>query len=130
MQYVPLTFVAGDRSELAAKAGLCATQQDAFWQLHEVLFNIQEVESAAGFTVDNVVTHAEEIGLDGVALTECIDSAFPDQTLRAATTFQNDLGIRGTPSIAYSTDGGETWTYLENRDPSNIIATIIAANSE
>ena len=128
-EYRPLTFVAGRNSEVAAEAALCAAEQGAFWQYHDELFEIQEAQTASAFESGTMKDLAEEMGLDGDTLEDCMNSNRPRNTLRAASALQNQLGISGTPAIAYSVDGGETWVYLEEREPSNIRAQIISANT-
>jgi protein-disulfide isomerase len=127
--YVPLTFVAGKNSVNAAEAAICAADQGAFWQLHQVIFEIQESQGATAFTTSNLVEAAEEIGLDGAALEDCMQSVRPEGVLSLATEFQRDMEVGGTPSIVYSLDGGETWTLLPDRTYANIV-NLIEMNAE
>jgi predicted DsbA family dithiol-disulfide isomerase len=126
--YIPMTFVSPEQSTLAAKAGLCAAQQGAFWQLHQVIFEIQESQGSASFTVDHLAGAAAEIGLDEGAMRDCLQSSMAESTLEMATTAQTENGVTGTPSIIYSLDGGATWTLLEDRTYPNIVDLIEAAN--
>lgn len=128
--FVPLTFVAGENSENAAEAALCAADQGAFWQFHQVNFEIQESQGTHLFTPDHLATTAESIGLDGPSLQDCMQSARPGIVLRGATVLQETLEVRGTPSVFYSLDGGETWVPLPDRSYSSISAVIESANAE
>lgn len=127
--YFPLTFVRGENSVTAAQVAICTIDQDAFWQFHQVLFEIQESPGYQAFTIDNLVGVAGEMGLDEAAILDCLQSPRPASVLAAATTLQSSVGVTGTPAIVISTDGGETWTLLEDRSEANIRSVIEAANS-
>lgn len=129
-EYRALTFVAGRNSQVAAEAAMCAAEQGAFWQYHDELFELQEAQGANAFETDTMKEIANDMGLDGDALEECMNSNRPGNTLRAAEALQAQLSITGTPAIAYSLNGGENWTLLEDRGPDNIRALIIAANTD
>ena len=123
-EYRPLTFVAGRNSVVAAEAAMCAAEQDAFWQYHDELFELQEAKGVNAFTTDAMKDLANDMELDGDVLEDCMNSNRPDTTIRAAQLLQTQLEIGGTPAIAYSLDGGESWISLENRSPENIRALI------
>jgi protein-disulfide isomerase len=128
-EYRPLTFVAGHNSEVAAEAAMCAAEQDAFWQFHDELFELQEAQSASAFTTGAMKDLANEMELDGDVLEDCMNSNRPSVPLRAAQSLQSQLQVGGTPSIAYSLDHGETWTLLEDRSSDNIRALIDDVNA-
>lgn len=78
----------------AAEAGNCAHEQGRFWELHDTMFDSQgelDVESLKGY--------AEELGLDGGAFAECLDSG------RHAATVDRDMqagflyGVSSTPTL-------------------------------
>ncbi len=119
-RFYPLTFVAGDRSVDAAEAALCTIEQGAFWQYHEVLYVIQETQSSAAFVDENLIKFADDMGLDGTALEACLATDRPAEILAHVEGLRNELGVSSTPTIVYSTDGGETWMMLEDRSDSNI----------
>ena len=79
----------------ATEASECAAQQDKFWEYHNLLYDNQRT----GFTQENLVSLAGEVGLDIESFEQCLTD-FPDPT-----ALQNDLrlgqvmGVRGTPAF-------------------------------
>ena len=73
MAYVHYPILGAD-SMTAAEASECAAEQDKFWEYHNVLYSNQGI----GYTKENLVSLAEEQGLDGDALGKCLDN-FPDR---------------------------------------------------
>jgi len=76
----------------AALASLCAHEQDGFWAYHDKLFANQ---GAFGF--QDLVSYAQEIGLDTAVFEECLVSerqaAAVEDDVRSAKVF----GVIGTP---------------------------------
>lgn len=86
-------------AQRAAEAGRCAAEQDGYWPYHAALFAQME-RWAAVETVDPVYTAmAEELGLDGRRLQNCLDAG------RSAALVEWDLtqgisqGVRATPTF-------------------------------
>lgn len=114
--YVPLTFVGGELSELAYQAAYCAGEQDAFWQFHEEVFQLQEQLSREAFTTDEFSGIATEMGLDLEAFAACLDDERSLSALAPARDLADAVGVSGTPTVAFSTDGGDTWAVIQQRD--------------
>ena len=78
----------------AAEAGNCANEQGRFWELHDTMF-----ASQGALDVDALKGYAEELGLDGGAFAECLDSG------RHAATVDRDMragmrnGVSSTPTL-------------------------------
>ncbi|NDJ84617.1 MAG: thioredoxin domain-containing protein [Chloroflexi bacterium] len=124
-QYLPLSNTSGSR--VAARAAVCAAEQDAFWQFHSELF---EFQGTGSFNTDSVQDIADEMGLDIDALEDCMNSNVPDRALNQARTLSSRLGVTGTPTVAYSLDNGQTWQVLERRDLGTVSALIAQANAQ
>lgn len=95
VRFVYRDFPRGLGSPLrAADAARCAGEQDAYWPMHDRLFN-----SDGQFTPENLKQFATELRLNQGQFSECLDTHkyFPDieKDLKDAGT----LGIRGTPAF-------------------------------
>jgi protein-disulfide isomerase len=79
---------------LAAEAGECASDQDAFWAFHDELFAHQRE-----FTEDELVGAAESVGMNANTFRTCL------QSRKYTSEVQNDLtdgvnaGVVGTPTF-------------------------------
>ncbi len=88
----PLNF--HENAQKAAEAGECADDQGKFWEMHNLIFENQQI-----MNVDNFKKWAADIGLDTEEFNECLDSG------KYATEVQKDMqegsaaGIRGTPGF-------------------------------
>ena len=105
----PMTFVGGPYSEAAAKAALCAGKQGKFWEMEAALFNLQATQTYQAFQTDTLKATADKLGLDGVAIVNCMSGSDVQNTLASSKALFEQLGAGGTPSILYSTDGGVTF---------------------
>lgn len=78
----------------AAEAGNCAHEQGRFWELHDTMF-----ASQGALDVESLKGYAEELGLDGGAFEECLDSgrhsATVDRDMRAGFRY----GVSSTPTL-------------------------------
>jgi len=85
---------------LAAQAARCAGDQQAFWTMHDRLFN-----SHRAYAPSQLRSYAQEIGLDGTKFSSCLE-----QDRHVAAIYQDrleggQLGIRGTPAfVLFQTD--------------------------
>ena len=78
----------------AAKAGICAADQNKFWLFHDTIFDNQENLSNA-----MIRETAEKLGLDMAIYDKCIDS--PDTMARLQKDMQwgESIGLESTPTI-------------------------------
>lgn len=80
----------------------CAGEQGKFWEANSFLFSAQELESDE--PIENVqpsllARAAREIGLDGEALKECVDSKRYLSAVHRDVQDGNSLELEGTPSF-------------------------------
>lgn len=93
---LPIITPAYDRR--AAQAAQCVLDQgnDAFWQYHTALF---EQFTFSGASNDELVSLANDLGLDSAALDSCIGARTHELTVRYDENRGRDLGFRATPTI-------------------------------
>lgn len=89
-------IVHGEEAVLAAGAAECASEQDAFWEYHDMLF----VKAASvDFSVDNLKQFAKDLELDSDSFNSCLDSERYLDTLVADVEEARGHGASGTPSF-------------------------------
>jgi protein-disulfide isomerase len=76
----------------AAEAAACAGEQGKFWEMHERLFNNQQI-------IDQWKTHAEAIGLDMDKFEQCLDTDRQAAQVRSDIAEAHDAGVTGTPAF-------------------------------
>ncbi|MCL5428395.1 MAG: DsbA family protein [Chloroflexi bacterium] len=89
----PLTSIHAEAFP-AAVAGLCAQEQDAFWDFHDLIFSGRLELSRVTY-----LAYAEELGLDGEAFTTCIDDQTYAQSVQEDYNLGADLGVSSTPTF-------------------------------
>ena len=95
----PLAF--HPNAQKAAEASRCAGAQDAYWPMHDRLFQDQSRWSGlnAQAALDTFVFYAEDLGLEADAFRACVESGqFAAQIAQDLQEGQR-AGIRGTPSF-------------------------------
>lgn len=100
--YVPLYFTEGDstNSRGAARAAVCASEQDAFWPYHSALYTWANLYGNTAFAGNRLAAGIGGLGLDTGAWEACMSSDRPDDVLQAAITSANNvLGFAGTPTV-------------------------------
>ncbi len=99
--YVPIWGTGGiANGEGAAKAAVCAGEQDAFWPYHDALFTWQNVYGNTAFAQNRLASGIDSLGLDRAAWEACLRSDLPDRIVmsrdEAAEQVEN---FTGTPMI-------------------------------
>jgi protein-disulfide isomerase len=92
--------VVGPESTLAANAVLCAGDQDAFWEYHDLLYANQGAENSGAFSTPRLEAFAAQLHLDGVKFDQCLTSQAHADVIAADTQQGHRYGIPGTPSFA------------------------------
>jgi protein-disulfide isomerase len=112
----------------AARAGVCAVQQNAFWPLHDAFFEWQSVYGNQAFTNSRILSGISALDLNRGDYDACIASGRPDEVLnRAQQQASTLINFVGTPTIAINgvvpVDGdGNPFT-----DPGDILAAMDSA---
>ncbi|GEM_PF-848697 len=120
---IQLIFVAQmfhQNSQIASQAALCAAKQKKFWEMHDVLYDIQSKQGTDGFTIDNIRRNAEAaFSLDSKPWFDCIASGETQSVLNSAGQFYQSLHLNGTPTLMWSGDAGDHWQFFlaDNQQP-------------
>jgi protein-disulfide isomerase len=78
----------------AAEAAACAGDQQAFWYMHDLLFQHQN-ELAA----EELPKYAQELDLNVADFQKCLDSGRHGTAIRKDVRLAESLGITGTPAF-------------------------------
>jgi len=89
----------GPESQYAAEASECAADQDAFWQYHDFLFEHQGGENQGAFSKENLKQFALELGLDGQAFNQCLDTGKYTELVQTMSQTAQSLGVNSTPAF-------------------------------
>jgi protein-disulfide isomerase len=99
--FVPLTLGAVTNGRGAARAAICATEQNKFWELHDALFHWQGLFGNQAFSNNRIVTGLTAVGLDRGQYDSCLGSGRADTVLTAAEQEASALlNFNGTPTIS------------------------------
>lgn len=78
----------------SAQAARCAGQQDAYWPMHDRLFN-----SGGQLSLDQLKGYAKELGLKTDTFAQCLDTNEYVTDIFKDRMEGGQLGIRGTPAF-------------------------------
>ena len=92
----------GEESYSAAYAAGCAKEQGKFWEYHDYLFEYRmknETENSGAFSVANLISFAEKIGLNKETFSDCLWSEkYKDKVAKDLEDGKN-AGVTATPTI-------------------------------
>ena len=91
--------ILGEESQWSAMAALCASEQDKFWNYHDILFQRQGGRNEGAFSRDNLKQFAEDLGLDTAGFNACLDENRYSEKVVAETLEAKERGVEGTPSF-------------------------------
>jgi protein-disulfide isomerase len=94
----PLTSIHPQATK-AAEAARCAGEQDAYWEMHDRLFDGQEAWSGNPGAETVFGQYAAELNLDQAAFQACLDSGRHQAVVQANLEEGLGYGVRGTPSF-------------------------------
>ncbi|MGB3713806.1 MAG: thioredoxin domain-containing protein [Candidatus Promineifilaceae bacterium] len=82
----------------AAVASRCASEQESYWEMHDVLFaNQGEWAGQGDGAKDLFINYAATLGLDEESFDSCMDSGRHDFAIEANVQEGRSLGVSGTP---------------------------------
>jgi protein-disulfide isomerase len=98
--FVPISFVRGGNSELAAVASICADEGQEFPRMKSLLYDRQREWAATLDPHSVLIKLAEELGMSGSSFRDCLTQRSDLLArLRANTNRARDMGVRATPSF-------------------------------
>lgn len=98
--FVPLYGIGRiSNGEGAARAAICAAQQDAFWRMSDTLFERQGALRNQAFTRASLEDAAGDLGLDEAEWQECLESDLPGEVLAAAQESAEAQSVEETPTL-------------------------------
>ena len=89
----------GQESVDAALAARAAQAQGKFWEYHDLLYNNQSSGNSGGYSEGNLISLAEEAGLDRGRFEGDLQSTRYEKTVQADFREGQGLGISGTPTF-------------------------------
>ncbi len=89
----------GEESFKTAEAGVCAQDQDKFWEYYDYIFNNQNGENEGTFSDEKIKNIAKSLGLDMQKFNGCVDSRSNKVRVEESSALANNYGIVSTPTI-------------------------------
>jgi protein-disulfide isomerase len=89
----------GKESEQAANAAMCASEQDLFWDYHDILFANWNGENQGAFADERLVRFAEVLELDMDVFNGCFEESRYQAEIDQDFAAEQAVGGRGTPFI-------------------------------
>jgi protein-disulfide isomerase len=97
VQWVIVPYALNASTTPAAEAAMCAADQDAFFEFHERMFEIQSEPQA--LTADGFRQAAEVLDLDMDAFNACFNGGKYDSTVQDNVRAAARAGVRSTPNF-------------------------------
>ena len=98
-RFVPFILGSFPNGDAAAVAAECASEQDAFWEMHDLLFERQREWKSSSAPGAVFPGYARSLGLDLTRFTACTDAPAAAARVRLSTETAEGLGVRATPSF-------------------------------
>jgi protein-disulfide isomerase len=91
--------VPSKESDQAANASMCASEQDRFWDYHDILFANWDGENQGAFSDNRLIAYAESLGLDMEAFNACFQENRYQEEIEADLAAGRRTNVQGTPSV-------------------------------
>ncbi len=99
IKYIPFIIGMFPRAEDAARAAECAAEQDAFWPMHDVLYERQREWTGLGQARPHFEGYAKDLGLNLQRFRSCWDADRGKERIETNNAAARTLQIRGTPTF-------------------------------
>lgn len=110
----PLNSIHPQAAE-AAQAARCAGDQDAYLEMHDLLFQRQQMWSGDQST-EVFISLAEDLDLDADTFSQCLTSGMYEDAVEADLDQGIQLGVTGTPAFflnGYAVSGAQPFSLFE-----------------
>ena len=97
LTFINLAGLAAD-SVNAAEATYCAAEQNAFWEMKEILYKYNTYADA--YEPASLIAFANKAGIDTDAFSACLDSDIHLQDIQNDMIYGQQIGVMGTPSFS------------------------------
>jgi protein-disulfide isomerase len=91
--------IIGPESMGAARASMCAAEQERFWDYHDMLFANHTAENVGDYTDRRLLAFAQMLGLNEGTFRSCLSSGRYDDQINQDKARGQSLGIPSTPSF-------------------------------
>lgn len=96
--HVDLPFL-GEESFIAAEAAACASDQDKFWQYHDLLYQNQAGENQNTFSLEKLKSLAGTAGLNTEQFNSCFDGLVYQDEIIDRTNIAQQYSVNSTPTF-------------------------------
>jgi len=97
VQWVTLPFALNSSRLPATNAALCANDQDAYFEMSELLYD--HLDTPLAFKRDGFMTAAASLGLDMETFASCVDDGRYDDIIRRNIRVAQGLEVNSTPTF-------------------------------
>lgn len=97
--YFDLPLQQHDNAVPAAQAARCAGDQDAYWAMHDKLFNMQTEWSGSDSPVDTFSRYAEDLGLEERRFRRCMTTDLHIEEIEQSRRVAMQLRVTSTPTV-------------------------------
>ncbi|MEP1215846.1 MAG: thioredoxin domain-containing protein [Marinobacter sp.] len=97
--YFDLPLQQHDNAVPAAQAARCAGDQDAYWAMHDELFDMQTEWSGSGNPVDTFSRYANDLGLDERRFRRCMNTDLHIEDIEQSRRVAMQLRVTSTPTV-------------------------------
>lgn len=111
----PLTSI-HPQAVKAGEAARCAGEQNAYWDMHDLLYTGQAAWSGNAGAAELFKDYAAELGLDAGAFDTCLDSGRWEEAVMGDLNEGLSLGVTGTPAFfidGYPIRGAQPYELFE-----------------
>lgn len=91
--------VPSNESQQSANASMCASEQDRFWDYHDMLFANWNSENEGAFSDKRLVAFAESLSLDMDQFNACFRANRYRAEINQDKADGQQVGVSGTPSV-------------------------------
>lgn len=125
--FMSVNWTGDNNSTVATQAMYCAGEQEAYWQMHDEIFELSDNQGANAFDRNTFLDMAGDMGLNTGEMENCMNNNRSRRPISEAVNLAQRSGVTGTPSVLVSYDAGQSWQVLSNRDYSTVTAAIAAS---